>query len=376
MQKLGDYPDLLPRLAAIQRELVVEAHRMARAAGALEELPRGRSLSEGVALVLRAACEHLGYERAYVYLATGDTIELRSAWPRGRRAAGWLERRAIMRGAPAISRSGKVIAVPLPGSSEVRGALRLEGQAAVGAGGDVVAPVMRFAQAAAQALENALLFERVASQDLRIETLSGRLAEANHRIKNNLQALAGFLAQHQADASAPGQRWPQALRAGVGRIKAMAALHDALSLCDDDAADLRELTQRVCAETAAVDQVADLVTVVVSADAVQAAPGVCRAYALLLHELVSNALHHAYPAGGRGEVRVTLRRQAPGVALEVADDGVGMGGEPGECAQLEHKGLGLHIVRGIAEHELGGRLDLSSEKGTTARVEFPLAEAA
>jgi two-component sensor histidine kinase len=364
MERISDHPDLLPRLGAIQRDLVAQMYRRARTAIAIQELPRGRSLTEALSLILRAACENLGFQRAYAYVADGEALDLRVAWPQGRRSAGWLERRAIAGNAPQASRSGKAVVVPLPPAGRVTGALRLEGRAPGPLAGDAIAPIMRFAEAAALALENATLADQVRSQGTQIQSLSSRLAEANHRINNNLQALAGFLA-------APGAG-SQALRDGIGRIKTIAALHEALSCSHDDHPDLGRLTERICAETAAVDQDEERITVTVAADAVPADPGLCRAYALVLHELVSNALHHAYADGGQGEVRVSLRRTDRGVTLVVADDGVGLEASAAPAGDPKHGGLGLHIAAAIVEHELRGGLQLSSANGTIARLEFTL----
>jgi two-component sensor histidine kinase len=394
MDKLGDHPDLLSRLGDIQRDLVANTHRMARAARGVEKLPHGGSLAEAVALVLRAACESLGFERAYAYLMTEQDLHLRGAWPRGYRAPGRLERTAVRESKVAASRAGRAVAIPLvlnvpeaqAGAAQLRGALRLEGRTARPVG-DLIAPILHFAEAAATALENAALAESVRSQGARIATLSTQLTEANHRIKNNLQALVGFLTERSRDAAASSR----ALREGIGRIMTIAALHEALSCAADERADLGALTRRICAETAAADQVADGIAVVVAADSMHAAPRICRAYALALHELVSNALHHAYPPGVRGEVRVTLRTAAQSATLEVADDGVGMqgwrrglatsgevapGSNPAPPGQAGHTGMGLAIAAAIVEHELGGRLRVTGENGTTVRVEFPLSETA
>jgi two-component sensor histidine kinase len=371
MASVTDRPDLLARLGEIQRQLVSEAHRMARAASALDGLPQARYPHEALCIILRAACERLGFDRAYAFLAEGDALGLRASWPQGRRAAGQLERQAIQGNRATSSRTGKTTVVPLHIAGAAAGALRLERRTAAPGGGDVLAPIMRFAEAAARALENAVLAERVRSQDLRIETLSVRLAEANHRIKNNLQALAGFLAEHQHE---PGfsPRASRALADGIGRIKAIAALHEALSFSEDEATDLAALTHRICAETANVGQAGDRIRVVVTAAPVRVGPRVCRAFALILHELVSNALRHAYPDHQSGEVRVSLCAADGQPALEVADDGVGIAVEGGAVRSR----LGLSVAAAIAEHELGGKLEFSAERGTTVRLRFPLAEMA
>jgi two-component sensor histidine kinase len=376
MNTVSDDADLLTRLGQIQRALVAEAHGMARAASALEGLPHGRDLDQALGIVLRAACEHLGFARAYAYVAQDGAMTLRGAWPRGRRTARALEQRVVASGRPQTSRSGKAIAVPLligdeaAGGPPPAGALRLERNEARSVVGDCLAPIMRFAEAASLALENALLTERVRAQGSRIEGLRGYLSEANHRIKNNLQALAGFLAAAEGSQQTSG-----ALRASAARIQTIAALHDALARAGDRDLDLADLTRRICADAAALGPTGDRVSVIVSAEPMDAGPPAARAFALILHELVANALKYAYPADELGEVRVALRRIGSRARLEVADDGVGMAGSrPATQGASALSGMGLSLAASIAEHDLGGNLELHSEKGTVGRLEFPLGQ--
>ncbi|QBX37382.1 sensor histidine kinase [Brevundimonas sp. S30B] len=88
--------------------------------------------------------------------------------------------------------------------------------------------------------------------------------------------------------------------------------------------------------------------------------------AIILHELLSNAVRHAFPDGGRGAVAVAASRAADGISLVVRDTGVG--------AESGVTGEGLALVRGLIEH-LGGSLVLETApgQGFAARVRLPLA---
>ena len=91
---------------------------------------------------------------------------------------------------------------------------------------------------------------------------------------------------------------------------------------------------------------------------------------LVLSELLSNALKHAFPGERAGWITVEIRAVPPSQAiLRVADDGVGL--PPGfQVAQTQS--LGLHLVERLAR-KLGGTLHLAALHGTTAWIEFPTA---
>ncbi|HOX17331.1 MAG TPA: sensor histidine kinase, partial [Spirochaetales bacterium] len=86
---------------------------------------------------------------------------------------------------------------------------------------------------------------------------------------------------------------------------------------------------------------------------------------LVVNELVTNALKHAFPSGRQGSIRVGIRRERDGVLeLEVADDGVGMSGASGR-----EGGIGRHLVASLVA-QLGGVETVSSNGGVTVRVRF------
>jgi two-component sensor histidine kinase len=94
---------------------------------------------------------------------------------------------------------------------------------------------------------------------------------------------------------------------------------------------------------------------------------------LIINELVSNALKHAFPGGRPGRVRVALR-SGPGqkYTLEVADNGVGLpeGLDPGRAGSL-----GLQLVGDLAE-QLHGAVAVGRGAGTTFTITFEAAGSA
>jgi two-component sensor histidine kinase len=88
---------------------------------------------------------------------------------------------------------------------------------------------------------------------------------------------------------------------------------------------------------------------------------------LILNELISNSLKHAFPGTRAGSIRVEAKTREGDVELAVIDDGVGV---PEDLATRKGKSLGLQIVE-ILARQLRGTWELKREAGTTFRLSFP-----
>jgi two-component sensor histidine kinase len=89
---------------------------------------------------------------------------------------------------------------------------------------------------------------------------------------------------------------------------------------------------------------------------------------LILNELVTNALKHAFPDSSRGEIRVRfLREEEDWMVLEVADDGIGL---PPGFDFRQSDSLGLRTVIVLGELQLEGEVDFRSPPGVTCQVRF------
>lgn len=87
--------------------------------------------------------------------------------------------------------------------------------------------------------------------------------------------------------------------------------------------------------------------------------------AIIVHELIGNAVRHAFPDDGRGSIAVAFSQGPGGVNLVVRDSGVG-----GEALTL---GEGLLLVQGLVEH-LGGSMSIETApgQGVGVRIRLPL----
>jgi two-component sensor histidine kinase len=93
------------------------------------------------------------------------------------------------------------------------------------------------------------------------------------------------------------------------------------------------------------------------------------AMACIAHELVLNAVKHAFHGRRRGRVQVRVGEEGANYILEVRDDGVGI------AAEAAGSGTGLEIVAALCRTDLRGDCHFLLDGGTVARVTFPKAVA-
>jgi two-component sensor histidine kinase len=192
------------------------------------------------------------------------------------------------------------------------------------------------------------------------------LKEVHHRIKNNLQVIASLL-RLQTNAL-EDERLARALLECQRRVESMALIHEQLFESEDvrevelarHAALLAQnLFQAYGIDPARITWRVTLQPTLLPVN--QAFP-----VGLILNELISNALEHAFPGGRPGLVSIEGGLRDGQVVLEVRDDGVGIpaGVEPGTPTSL-----GLEIVA-ILTRQLKGTFELDRSQGTTFRLSF------
>jgi two-component sensor histidine kinase len=220
--------------------------------------------------------------------------------------------------------------------------------------GDEIALFSTLANQTALAIENA-----------RLVTNAAVVREMHHRIKNNLQNVAMLL---RLQMSGDRQVSPeQVLHESVNRILSIAAVHEVLSQRGFRLVDVKEVLTRVGQAVAHNMQRPDLeVEVTVQGDEVALPSQSATSLALVVNELVQNALEHAFVGRERGRVTVSLRQSPEQLVIEVRDDGIGLVGDP-----LQQ--LGLEIVETLVVEDLQGEWTLVGNDGTTASIAIPMA---
>jgi PAS domain S-box-containing protein len=218
--------------------------------------------------------------------------------------------------------------------------------------------------------------ERLRSSLIEKDTL---LQEIHHRVKNNLQVVVSLLSLQANRVNRPDML--EILNETQNRIRAIAGIHETLYSSPDLASIsfseymtqlIRSLFAFYNAQSNGIGLKIETDDIVL--DITQAIP-----LGLIVNELVSNTLKHAFPAGRTGTVRVILsyvpETSAPNgtldegsASLAVEDDGIGL---PAGFDVQEQESMGLYLVK-ILTRQLHGTIQVNQDGKTQFRVVFPL----
>ncbi|RME51391.1 MAG: hypothetical protein D6796_00990, partial [Caldilineae bacterium] len=199
------------------------------------------------------------------------------------------------------------------------------------------------------------------------------LREIHHRVKNNLQIISSLLSL-QTDAITDPQI-ASAFRDSQSRIRAMALIHEKLyqseSLAQIDFAPyLRHLTDYL---GRVYDTLHRNITIRLLVEKVRLDIDTAVTCGLIINELVSNALKHAFPPEVTDQapkiIEVLMKPAGEGeMLLQVRDNGVGL---PAGFNLRQTESLGLQLVQTLAR-QLDGSITFTGEPQTTFQIQFPL----
>jgi two-component sensor histidine kinase len=183
-----------------------------------------------------------------------------------------------------------------------------------------------------------------------------------------MQTIASLLRLQSRRAESDEVR--RALREGINRILSVAVIHEFLAHQEARVINIRDVSQRIIHQVR--EGVLDHeqgIRLNLQGPNIYLPTQPATVCALVINELLQNALEHGYDRQEGGTVTVNLADDGETVTISVDDDGVGLP----ESFDLSRTGsLGLQIVRTLAEGDLKGRFDLTSrDKGVSAVVTFP-----
>lgn len=218
----------------------------------------------------------------------------------------------------------------------------------------------------------AQLEAREASLEASLKDRELLLQEVHHRVKNNLQIIASLVSMQIRVVSDGPSRI--ALEECKTRVQAIALIHEQLYQSRDFASIPFSTYVRSLAANVfhAMGVSPASIRLELQIDPVSLTVDKAIPCGLILNELITNALKHAFPNERRGSLRVALRGGAEAVSLSVSDDGVGIA----EDFDLERsKSLGMQLVATLVD-QLDGRLSIARAGGTAFDVTFPAKSAA
>lgn len=190
------------------------------------------------------------------------------------------------------------------------------------------------------------------------------LQELQHRVRNNLQLLLtimGMAMRKEQDANVL-----ERLGAVRDRIYAIAAVQDLIHEATNMAAlDASSLIERLC-EQIQGSTAPDNVTISTDVEPAVLSPEASVHLSLVVTELITNAIKHAFPDARPGRIRVRFRKENDHAALLVSDNGVRLGG-----TDDAGRGIGGQIVGAMAKN-LDAEVWTRVENGTTVALRFPV----
>ena len=211
------------------------------------------------------------------------------------------------------------------------------------------------ANQAAIAIENAKLMVR-----------SAIIQEMHHRVKNSLQTVASLLRlqMNRAREGSPEEM----LAESINRIVSIAAVHDLLSREELDEVNLREVAETILTLTGrSLLRPGHQIAMRVTGPDIVIPASKASSLALVLNELIQNALEHGFAGSHAGFIEVRIRRSASQVFVDVCNNGDPL--PPGFDVRSSNS-LGLQIVASLTQNDLGGRFTLKTNGCTCAAVVF------
>lgn len=192
--------------------------------------------------------------------------------------------------------------------------------------------------------------------------------ELQHRVANNMAFVASLLALSKRRALGDPAQALRALEEAQSRVETMSRIHR--RLYDPASVDLPvgQYFQELCTDLLDATGAKNIVCLV-DVPALKLDVKKLVTLSLLLTEVVTNSLKHAFEEEQTGTIAINLERLDPdGYALTIRDDGRGL---PGDYDPKKSKSLGLRIIQSLAA-QLGGDVTFAGQDGvgTTTRLTF------
>ncbi|WP_338877400.1 histidine kinase dimerization/phosphoacceptor domain -containing protein (plasmid) [Spirosoma sp. SC4-14] len=214
--------------------------------------------------------------------------------------------------------------------------------------------------------KNQTLETLLASQQQLLTEKEWMLKEIHHRVKNNLQIITSLL--HSQGVYLTDQAAQSAIRESQNRVHAMALIHQKLYQSDQLTAIpmvgyVTEIVDYLIQSFNREDTVRKQISLTpVDLDVTLAVP-----LGLIINEVVTNSLKHAFPFNQTGIVGVDLKRlDSQTYQLTVSDNGIGL---PAYINPNRSRTLGMSLIRGLSK-QLGGRLQINQSDGVQISLTF------
>jgi len=208
----------------------------------------------------------------------------------------------------------------------------------------------------------------LAIENAQLVTNAAMVREMHHRIKNNLQTIAMLMQLQLSEASEEARR---ELTTSIHRVHSIAAVHEVLAERGFRSVDLKDVLERISSTMIeSMTAPEQSITVKVKGEPILLPTRIASHLALVVNELVQNALDHAFIRQEAGKISVSLGHAPEEILVVVRDDGVGLATDrdPGS----DDPGLGMEIVHFLVQDELRGSVSFKRRQpGTEVTIRVP-----
>jgi PAS domain S-box-containing protein len=194
------------------------------------------------------------------------------------------------------------------------------------------------------------------------------LKEIHHRVKNNMQVISSLL--YMQAKTLKDETVKDILRESQNRIKSIALVHEKLYQSTDldriDYSDyLRKITDHLF-ESYQVDP--NIIKLQLNLENVFMHINKAVPCSLILNEMISNSLKHAFPKGRTGMITIDVKKKADMYILIYSDDGIGI---PEGITFERTESLGMQLIYGLVK-QISGSIELERKGGTRYTITFPV----
>lgn len=210
--------------------------------------------------------------------------------------------------------------------------------------------------------------EKQTAEELRIALKEKDLLfkELNHRVKNNMQVITSLL--NLSFSEVDDGRVAGILKEGQRRVKAMALVHERLSQSKNFShlpfkSYIYTLAERIF-YLYGIKQ--EQICLKIEGDDISLHHDIAVACALIVNEILTNALKHAFPEGHSGEIKISLLAlEQNRLRLTISDNGVGL---PADFDLSSAASIGFKIVDTLVK-QMGGKIEIIRSNGTSFHIE-------
>ena len=195
------------------------------------------------------------------------------------------------------------------------------------------------------------------------------LREIHHRVKNNLQIISSLL--NIQSNYIKDEEDLELLRESQTRIKSMAIIHEGLYKSNDFThINFKDYINSLIHYISVHYNVSPKIQIDVEVKNVMLNIETAVPCGLIINELVTNSIKHAFPNGSGGKIKVSLNSKMGICSLRVSDNGIGF---PAHMDFRNTRTLGLRLVN-VLSNQLDGSIELDKRRGTEFIINFKKVE--